>query len=69
MKRKSKDCNEYAIYKGDNMIFMGTTTECAEHFGVKKNTIYYWSYPSHHKRANSKKRDGKDRNTKIAIKL
>jgi hypothetical protein len=32
---------EYAIYKGDTFLFMGTAKECAEHFGIKANTIYF----------------------------
>jgi len=42
--------NIYAIYKGENFLFEGTTEECAEHFGVKKETIWWLSTPSNLKR-------------------
>lgn len=42
---------EYAIYKGDKFLFMGTAQECAKHFNVKVKTVYDWACPSNHKRA------------------
>lgn len=44
--RPSEDVKEYAIYRGDDLIVMGTATECAEFLGVKKHTIYWYASPS-----------------------
>lgn len=35
----------YAIYKGEENLFDGTARECAEHFGVKKETVWFWNSP------------------------
>ncbi len=40
----------YAIYKGDEFIFMGSAKECAEFLGVKVRTIYSLTSASHHNR-------------------
>ena len=42
---------EYAIYQGDTFIMIGTADECAKELNVSKETIYYYSTPSHKKRA------------------
>lgn len=42
--------NIYAIYKGEDFLFEGTAAECAEHFGFKKETIWWLSTPSNLKR-------------------
>ncbi len=49
----------YAIYKGENFLFEGTAKECAEHFNVKLDTVYFWNSPA------NKRKDRKGR--KIAI--
>lgn len=51
----------YAIYKGENFLFEGTAKECAEHFGIKKKTVWWLATPS------NLKRDKRDR--MIAIKI
>lgn len=33
----------YAIYKGEDFLFEGTAKECAEHFKVKKETVWFWN--------------------------
>lgn len=38
---------QYAIYKGDDFLFMGTKKECAEYFNVKENTILHWATPTY----------------------
>lgn len=50
----------YAIYKGENFLYEGTSKECAEYFKVKESTVSFWHSPS------NKKRD-KRNNRKIAI--
>ena len=47
---KPKKKNEYAIYKGDSFLFLGTVEEIANHFGVKKSTVYFWNSPAYKKR-------------------
>ncbi len=41
---------EYAIYKGDQFIDLGTVSKLAQKFGVKPDTIKFWSRPSYLKR-------------------
>lgn len=43
---------EYALYKGDNLIGIGTAKELAEQFGVKVQTIHYYSTPAYKQRTN-----------------
>lgn len=50
---------EYAIYKGENQIFVGTIEECMKHFGVKRETIYFWACPANKKRADTGIRSGR----------
>ena len=44
--RPTGSVKEYAVYRGDDLIVMGTATECAEFLGVKKHTIYWYASPS-----------------------
>lgn len=66
---------EYAIYKGEEQIFVGTIEECMEHFHVKKKTVQCWACPSNIKRADMGIRpDGTSRKKecsgfKVAVKL
>lgn len=41
---------EYAIYRGDELVVMGTAKECAEYLGSKPNYIYWLVTPSAEKR-------------------
>lgn len=43
LKREPK---QYAYYKNEKMVEIGTIEELAEHFGVKKSTIYWYSNPN-----------------------
>ena len=36
----------YVLYKGDNMIAMGTLEEVAEKMNVKQSTILWYTTPS-----------------------
>jgi hypothetical protein len=56
--------NIYAIYKGDEFIFMGTKKECAEHLGVKPEAIKFYSTPTYRKRSKSL-----DNNRTVVIKV
>lgn len=53
---------EYALYKGDELLGIGTLKELAEKNGVKPSTIYFYISPSYKKRGNG-------RNRKVLIKL
>lgn len=61
---------EYAIYKGDKLLFIGSRKECAEHFHIKEKTINWMTNPSVHKRADNKTpKWKKNSQLKIAIPL
>lgn len=66
---------EYAIYKGENQIFVGTIEECMKHFSVKRETVYFWSSPANIKRADTgiikgrKPRKKECSGVKVAIRL
>ena len=51
----------YAVYKGETFLCEGTSKECAEYLGVKKETIYFLSSPA------NKRRAGNNGKTAIAI--
>jgi hypothetical protein len=40
---------EYAVYKGEEFIYVGTAKECAERLGVKPETIYSYASPRYQK--------------------
>jgi hypothetical protein len=57
---------EYAVYKGDSFICMGTVKECAEHMNVLPDTVKFYTTPSYEKRIEKRK---KARNYITVIKL
>ncbi|HFI0306354.1 TPA: hypothetical protein ACGOVM_002293 [Streptococcus suis] len=46
---------EYALYKGDELLAIGTAMELAERFGVKVSTIHFYKSPAYIKRTNESK--------------
>ena len=56
---------EYALYKGDTLLSVGTISEIAEEMGVKKDTILYYRRPVYQERGRGKE-SGKRR---VLIKL
>ena len=58
---RPKDTNDYALYKGDELLAIGTLDELAEFRGVSRNTIYWYSMPINKKRDHG--------NKMVAIKL
>lgn len=46
---------EYALYKGDKLLAMGTAKELADRFGVKVSTIHFYKSPTYIKRTNETK--------------
>ncbi|GLC88676.1 helix-turn-helix transcriptional regulator [Lysinibacillus piscis] len=45
---------DYALYKGDQMIAIGTVNEIAKERGVKPETIRYYMSGAYQRRSNSK---------------
>lgn len=41
---------EYAIYKGEELLFMGTMRECAEFLGVKYETAIFYNCSAYKRR-------------------
>ena len=46
---------EYALYKGDKLLAIGTKKEIAKQLGVKQSTIGYYSHPAYAKRTREEK--------------
>ena len=42
--------NFYALYKGDEILAIGTKKELALYLGVKERTIHFYSTPTYRKR-------------------
>ncbi|HSH24199.1 MAG TPA: hypothetical protein VLA13_01475 [Massilibacterium sp.] len=55
--------NEYAVYKGDKFVTIGTVEELSKELGVKQETVRFYATPSYRKR---KKENG---NHIIVIKI
>jgi hypothetical protein len=47
--------NEYAVYKGETLICIGTIKECAKHMGVLPETVKFYTTPSYQKRLSKRK--------------
>lgn len=58
---------EYALYKGDKFIDIGTKEYLANKLGVQPRTIQFYSYPSNIKRISNKNKKYAERY--ITIKL
>lgn len=46
---------EYAVYKGENLIAMGTKEECAKEMNVNPEYIYWLTTPAAERRLASRK--------------
>jgi hypothetical protein len=46
---------DYAVYKGDSFICIGTIKECAERLGVKPGTVRYYTSPSYRRKVEKRK--------------
>lgn len=53
---------EYALYKGEECLAIGTVDQIAEKLNIKRKTIYFYSMPAYKKRC-------KGHNHKILINL
>lgn len=50
-----KKAKEYAVYKGDTFICLGTARECAEFMEIKLDSFYFYISPSYKKRSANRK--------------
>lgn len=50
---------EYAVYKGENLVCIGTAKECAAEMGVLPETIKFYTTPTYQKRLARRKRASK----------
>ena len=46
---------EYALYKGDKLLGIGTAEELAKKYNIKRDTIFYYASPAYKKRADISK--------------
>lgn len=44
---------EYALYKGDDLLAMGTAREIAKELGISPSTVQFYGTPSYRKRSKS----------------
>lgn len=58
---------EYALYKGEDLLAIGTVEEIAKETGTKRGTIMYYKSPSYRKRLIE--RNALHRNVRILVPL
>jgi len=46
---------EYALYKGDTLLSIGTLDELSKQFKVKRRTLLFYSSPTQRKRTSEEK--------------
>ncbi|MEH6848583.1 hypothetical protein [Bacillus pseudomycoides] len=46
---------EYAVYKGESLICIGTIQECAQHMGVLPQTVRFYTTPAYQRRLAKRK--------------
>ena len=60
-----KEPKQYAMYKGDECLAIGTVREIAEQMGVREETIYYYLSKTYERRLDNRK----TRNPRIVIRI
>lgn len=50
-----REAKEYALYKGKELLGMGTIRELAERFNVKITTLYYYRTPTYLRRTSNER--------------
>lgn len=58
---------EYAVYKGDTLLAMGTREECAKQLGVLPDTVTFYGTPTYKNRV--EKRKSSSGNVRVLVKL
>ena len=56
-KRGPSTCTEYALYKGDEFIDIGTAKQLSAEYGYTESTIRYYSCASYMRQERSKRPD------------
>ncbi|MGN7308960.1 hypothetical protein ACTHQ2_23750 [Bacillus subtilis] len=51
--------NEYAIYRGEHLLAMGTAKDCANKLGVSERYIYWLTSPTAQRRIATRKNPDK----------
>jgi hypothetical protein len=46
---------EYAVYKGETLICIGTIQECSQHMGVLPETVKFYTTPTYQRRLEKRK--------------
>lgn len=46
---------EYAVYKGEELLVMGTINQCASFLKVQPRTIKFYTTPAYHRRVEKRK--------------
>ena len=54
---------EYALYKGETLLVIGTRAEIANELGIDRDTVTFYGTPSYKKRIKS------DRNRRVLVRL
>jgi hypothetical protein len=57
---------EYAVYKGDTFLCVGTAEECADFLGILPRTVRYYSYEKYKRKVEKRKNP---QNYTIVVKL
>lgn len=58
---------EYALYKGEDLLSVGTLDEIAEKMGSKRVTIRQYLFPAYQRRYEKKNKS--ERNTRVLVRL
>lgn len=61
-----KETIEYALYKGEELLVMGTASEIAEHQGISVGTVRFLASNVYKKRVEARERS---KNPKIAVRI
>lgn len=56
---------EYAVYKGEELLAMGTLKECAQTLGVKPETVRYYQTNAYKRKVAKRRTYGNIRTTVI----
>lgn len=52
----ARKCKEYALYKGENLLCIGTAKHIAEVFNINETTVRFYASPTYKKRLAQRKR-------------
>ena len=56
LNRQKMESETYAMYKGDELLVVGTLEEIAEHQNMTIGNVRFMTYPSYHKRSATRDR-------------